>query len=510
MSFAIIAELPLGVYYGGVGDGEVDVLPSPARLHAALLCAAAQGPRARPDGELLAPRDEDAAALRWLEQHPPDGVRLPIYMVNTSPLIAYRKLGLLEKNKERIIGKTAMSVAVAGPYAWTWASEPSAAVRAALSELCGEVSHLGQAQTPVRLSVGDIEPSHHLDPDADLFGGTGLDVDVGVEGRTDALVEDYVQANAVAPTVSADGVRSSEDERCRPVVRAGLAPARYVAPAPAPAGDPWARVLLLPLRSGRSRGWERLRVRWAVALHRALISLIGDGAPTVLTGAYATGVPQPANRVAIQPIDGSLPIAEWNEDRAGFAILLPRDADAADLRLLASAVQTTRLVRGPQGDTAAIDHRNITVRSTAEFWQPPAAGHRRHWVTTPAAVPETRGLRHGPWSLADAVRLSIGLVWRDELIGRGRGEAWYRQVADAAAGRGVQVQAVQRVTDTDLGRFVHKVAAGSVVQPYRAEVTLGDLAGDRTLVAVGQSRHLGGGLLVPCDQPDQPDQGSGS
>jgi CRISPR-associated protein Csb2 len=238
-----------------------------------------------------------------------------------------------------------------------------------------------------------------------------------------------------------------------------------------------------------------------VALHRALISLVGDGAPTVLTGAYPAGAPQPANRVAIQPIDGSLRIPEWNN--AGFALLLPRDADAADLRALASAVQALRLVRIPRVDTVAIDHRNITVRSAADFWQPLAAGYRRHWVTTPAAVPETRGLRRGPWSLADAVRLSVGLVWRDELIGRGRGEAWYRKVTDAAARRGVQVQAVQRVTDTDLGRFVHKVAPGSVVQPYRAELTLGDLSGDRALTAIGQSRHLGGGLLVPCDRSER-------
>lgn len=498
MSFAIIAELPLGVYHGGVGDGEVDVLPSPARLHAALLCAAAQGPRALSDGELLAPCEEDAAALRWLEQHPPDGVRLPMRTVNTSSAIAYRKLGLLEKSKERIIGKTSVSVAVDGPYAWTWGSEPDLGVQAVLRELCGDVSHLGQAQTPVRLTVGDIEPSHRLDPDADLFSGTGVDVDVSVAGRTDVLIDEYVQANAIPPKASADGVRSSEDEQRRPVVRAALAPARYVAPAPIPTTEPWARVLLLPLRSGPPRGWERLRVRWAVALHRALISLVGDGAPTVLTGAYPAGAPQPANRVAIQPIDGSLRIPEWNN--AGFALLLPRDADAADLRALASAVQALRLVRLPRGDTVAIDHRNITVRSAADFWQPLAAGYRRHWVTTPAAVPETRGLRRGPWSLADAVRLSVGLVWRDELIGRGRGEAWYRKVTDAAARRGVQVQAVQRVTDTDLGRFVHKVAPGSVVQPYRAELTLGDLSGDRALTAIGQSRHLGGGLLVPCDR----------
>lgn len=500
MSFAIIAELPLGVYYGGVGDGETEVLPSPARLHAALLCAAAQGPRALPNGDLLTACDEDQAALRWLEQHPPDGVRLPTHSVNPSSAIAYRKLGLLEKNRERIIGKTAGSVAVDGPYAWTWTTTPTAEVRTALRALCADVSHLGQAQTPVRLTVGDIEPSHHLDPDADLFSGTGVDVDVSAEGRTDALVNEYVQANATPPKVSADGVRSKEDENKRPVVRTGLAPARYVDPEPAPSTDPWTHVLLVPLRSHPPRDW--MRVRWAVALHRALISLIGDGAPAVITGAYPPGVPQPANRVAIHPIAGCQ-VAGWNDNAAGFAVLLPRNAEASEVEALASAARTLRLVKGPRGKTVNVDHRAITVRSTAGFWPPPAAGYRRQWVTT--AVPETRGFRSTPWSLADAVQLSVGLVWRDELVGGGgrrRGEAWYRQVADAAAARGVRVRSVHRITDGDLGRFVHKISPDSVVQPYRAELTLGDLAGHRTLLAIGQSRHLGGGLLIPCDRPE--------
>jgi CRISPR-associated protein Csb2 len=30
---------------------------------------------------------------------------------------------------------------------------------------------------------------------------------------------------------------------------------------------------------------------------------------------------------------------------------------------------------------------------------------------------------------------------------------------------------------------------------------LGSLAGERPIVAIGQSRHLGGGLLVPYDLP---------
>ena len=53
MSFAIIAEFPLGTYRGRSADGRVDPLPSPARLHAALLNAAAQGVRAEFDRQLV-------------------------------------------------------------------------------------------------------------------------------------------------------------------------------------------------------------------------------------------------------------------------------------------------------------------------------------------------------------------------------------------------------------------------------------------------------------------------
>ncbi|MFN2495142.1 MAG: type I-U CRISPR-associated protein Csb2 [Pseudonocardiaceae bacterium] len=496
MSFAIIAELPLGVYHGGVGDGEVEALPSPARLHAALLCAAAQGPRAVPGGDLLSPCTGDAAALRWLEQNPPDGVRLPGHTINTASAIAYRKLGLLEKNRERTVGKVAGSVAVDGPYAWTWTTEPPAEVCTALGALCADVSHLGKAQTPVRLALGDIEPSHRLDRQADLFSGAGVDVDVSADGRTDALINDYMQANAVEPKPRTDRVGSSEGEQRRPVVRRALAPVRYVAPAPRPTTEPWSHVLLVPLKSPPRGDW--MQVRWAVALHRAFISLIGDGAPTVITGAYPKGAPQPANRVAIQPVEGAL-VPGWKNNTAGFTVLLPRDADTDDVTALATAAQALRHIKGPKGRMVTVDHRNITIRSAAEFWSPPAPAHHRSWVTI--GVPETRGFRSGPWDLADAVRLSVGLVWRDELVGRGRGEAWYRQITQAVADRGVQVRAVHRITDGDLERFVHKVSPDAVVQPYRAELTLGDLAGDRALVAIGQSRHLGGGLLVPCDRP---------
>ncbi|MDP2350307.1 MAG: type I-U CRISPR-associated protein Cas5/Cas6, partial [Chloroflexota bacterium] len=49
--------------------------------------------------------------------------------------------------------------------------------------------------------------------------------------------------------------------------------------------------------------------------------------------------------------------------------------------------------------------------------------------------------------------------------------------------------------------YVHHVTPEMAVQPYRAALRLGSLAGDRTILAIGQSRHLGGGLLTPLDLP---------
>ena len=47
-----------------------------------------------------------------------------------------------------------------------------------------------------------------------------------------------------------------------------------------------------------------------------------------------------------------------------------------------------------------------------------------------------------------------------------------------------------------------EVNADAVVRPYTACLSLGSLAGPRTIAAIGQSRHLGGGLLIPFDVPE--------
>jgi CRISPR-associated protein Csb2 len=103
MPFAILADLPLGTYRGAGADGRPERIPSVARLHSALLCAAGFGPRAVEHGnDELELDDADGAALRWLEENPPDSVHLPELLINVGRVTAYRDDGTLKKSKDAI------------------------------------------------------------------------------------------------------------------------------------------------------------------------------------------------------------------------------------------------------------------------------------------------------------------------------------------------------------------------------------------------------------------------
>lgn len=498
MSFAIIAQFPLGTYRGHAADGELDHIPSPARLHAALLNAAAQGPRARIEREGLAPSDDDRAALAWVEANPPDALRLPATLVNDAPVIAYRAEGMLGKQAFKVRrDRAAETVALGGPVAWIWNDEPPPPVRDAISDLCGDVSHLGTTESPVVLRVGPVAPTHSLDRAASRFVGAGVDLLIPLPGRSDALEAAHRSAVGVAPTAASDRPKTDETERRSPVPRAALGTARYV-PIEAPRGRaPWANVVLLPVDEDIP---PPARLAWCVALHRALVSLIGDGAPPLITGRYPSGIRRPANRLAIQYLHGSLPLASPLGSRGAFALLVPSGVDPEEMRMLGRAIRSLSELRlsRTRGTRVGVDVRAI---AGDEFWRPVPPRHSRVWVTEPAAVPDSRRVGGASWTLGDAALLSLGLVWRDEIAEPGGGSAWYARLAQAARNRGADVLAARKLVGRDLDRFIHRIAEGTVAQPYRAVLTLGTLGGERTIVAIGQSRHLGGGLLVPLDVP---------
>lgn len=503
MSFAVVAELPLGAYRGLAADGGLDPVPTPARLHAALLCAAAAGPRAVPDGDLLRPNADDAAALAWLEAHPPDGVVLPERTEVRSPVAAFRKEGTLKAEgarssgpKDKVTNRPFIGlVAVNGPFAWTWEQPPPAAVRASLQALVTDVSHLGNSETPARLRLGDETPTHRRDPHADLFTGSGLDLEVAQPGRAVALQVSYVGQQRTAPSAAADRYGTSEQPLPPLPNGARRVPARYVPHTPPPPPAPWAVVHLATLGVRPPRPEQA--VAWAVAAHRALCARLGD-APPLLTGVYPPGAPRPANRVALQFLHGpAAGFAGLDPAATTLLALVPAGADPVEAASVASVMGgLDRLTLGRRGVLVGA-HR---TRSAALFWPAATDTSTRWWTTQVPYVPDTRPPTR-TWTGTDAVQLSVALVLRDRFATPGRGSQRYAALRDAAAGSGTRVLAAERVTVGRLTAYVHRVQAGALVQPLRVVLQTGEELSDTALVALGQSRHLGGGLLIPVGLP---------
>jgi CRISPR-associated protein Csb2 len=506
MPFAILADLPLGTYRGAGADGRPERIPSVARLHSALLCAAGFGPRAVEHGnDELELDDADGAALRWLEENPPDSVHLPELLINVGRVTAYRDDGTLKKSKDAIsIKKLPKSpdagTAVDGQFAWIWRETPPEPVRAALEQLCPDVAYLGTTEAPVRLIAvtgEDFSATHDLEAGAGLFTPGGAGIERPAPGRLAELSEAHRAATGKPPKASSDNWKTDEKSLSPVPGRKATETAWYAPRAAEPAQVPWPEAIVIPTDAAVP---EQERVAWAVAVHRRLIQLIGFGAPPMITGAYPEGVRRPANRVALHFLDDRMPARQRLN---GLVILVPEGADTADLDALRRAAAELTSVRGPGGRIRKLDVNRLQVVAGNNFWEAPAPGAIRLWHTAPPAVPDTRGSRDDEWNFAHAALLSVGFAWKDRLPkSPGRGAAYYRGLAAGASEAGVTVVHAKAIRTTHIGRYVHKINEHAVVRPYTATLSMGDLTGASTIQAIGQTRHLGGGLLVPFDVPE--------
>lgn len=506
MSFSITAELPLGTYRGRVQGQVTDRVPSPARLHSALLAAAGFGPRSEIRDDEWGPCDADVAALRWIEQNPPDAVSVPALHVSEGPAVAYREDGTIESRPGRKmfskLAKRDPVVAVDGPFVWTWTEPPPVPVAAALQALCPDVSHLGSAESPVRLVVSesDVAPTHRLGSDADSFTSLVPRHDVGVArpGRLDELAEAHHRDTA-APTMPSDRTFTKGSSSPVPPRRA-VTTLPYLAVEREPAAVPWSTVLTVPMRMMEGPGAiaERDRVAWAVAAHRALIRILDRDAPPALTGVYPGEAPRPVNRVALHVITADHPVTLPADAHFALAVLIPHDVGSSQTERVSDAVHQLRNLH-PRGREARVIGRP-EVRDGDLFWEPPAPGTHRLWRTSPPAVPDTRG--HRGWTFAHAALLSLGFLFKDRLPRvAGRGEQRDNGMVEAVNTAGAVVLGTEPLRTSRIGDYVHRVHTDAVVRPYRATLHLGDLAPERAVTAIGQARHLGGGLLVPDDRP---------
>ncbi|MCT2587564.1 type I-G CRISPR-associated protein Csb2 [Actinophytocola gossypii] len=502
MPFSVVARLPLGTYRGHRADGSPDQVPSVARLYSALLCAAGFGPRAVPGDDGWEPCDEDVVALRWLEDNPPDEVSVPALRASRRDAVAYRQDGTIRGSRGartlRRLPKQEAVTAVGGPFVWTWREHPPELVVEALRALCPDVPHLGAAESPVVLTVSedDVVSTHRRAADAGVFDhAPGMSVDVPVGGR---LME-LRAAHRAERTGAVGSDRAGTDERSRSVAppRGAVRPARYRDLAVPAAEVPWSEVLVLPLETAVP---ARDRVRWAVAAHRALIRVLDQDAPPVLTGVYPAGARRPPNRVALHLLDASMPVDLPGGGRSALAVLIPRGVSEAERDAVYRAVGAIRALRRGQVVLPVVG--GPEVRAGDRFWREPGVGRVRLWRPDPAAVPDTRGWKG--WTFLHAALLSVGFVWQGTGIARssGRGAQRDEAIVEAVNAAGVAVVDVAAVRSSRPSDFVHHFNEHAVVRPYTATLTLGDLGTLTTVLAIGQSRHLGGGLLVPADHDE--------
>lgn len=499
---AITVRPLLGGVQGHLGAGEPDRIPSPARLFSAFVNAAGQGSAAvERDGQLRL-SEESVAALEWLESTPPSAIRVPAAEWELAAEICYREEGVFEDGKgaSRKVGKPrAHLTSLQDELGWAWDLDAPDAVVETLDALAADISCLGEADTPVVVELKDFEPTHLLSANQSPFvRQAGLQLRIPMPGRLAALEEQYsVAYPKKGPTKNNDKHSWSERPTSeRPTPEA----LRQVTYAPVSAQRPqlpW--VEAFALRVDRPVPVSD-RVRWAVTFHRALVAFLGNDAPSVVTGRYPQGKKRPANRVAIQYVSGP---TMREELRAGaFLVMLPAGVEAAEREALVGALtQMTRLYRGRAGEIGLTFVGSVPAD---EIWLPPMPGMKRLWRTAPAMVPETRRpQRANGWTLKDAALVSIGLVYRDDLqLAKTRGEARYMSIRDQVAKWDVRAVEAHRVADSQVERYVHRTPEHLVAQPCDVVFDMGERLGDQAILAVGQARHLGGGLLHPLDVPE--------
>lgn len=503
-ALAIRATFPLGTFLGHVGDGQRSAYPDTARLHAALLHSAGKGSTAVVRKGDLRPSEAALTALRWLETHAPSAVEHPAMQpVALQSAMSWRAEGVHEAGKpdpaeRKTLKPQSDSTALAGPVGWGWEEDAPDNVVDTIKALCEDVSCLGEADSPVVLEVIGIAPTHLR---------TGLSKELAKRlpgeirltspavGRVAELENAYEQSRPQqAPTPVRDQHSWGQQPGAPSPPRLAVHDVGYVPVNPPPRAQPWTAAIVLHVDGALS---PPDRVRWCVALHRSLAAHLQEARP-VVTGVYPAGAAQPANRVAIHYVESVF--LGRPAGAGGFVVMVPPAAEPTDLAPLELAARSMRrLYVGPEDEMAV---RGVSAINPADFWPPPAAGMRRLWSPVPGLVPETRRQRRREtrWTLEDASLLAVGHLLRDHLDPIATGNR-YRAVVEQVRAWGVEVHDARRIADSRVERYAHKTPTGVVVQPYTAIFDLGDRVGERALFALGQSRHLGGGLMHPVDYP---------
>ncbi len=437
---------------------------------------------------------------------------------------------------------------------WVWHESPSSEIVHTLSLLCNEVPYLGEACSIVELHVHEdyVFPADSQDHVRALstysaltsISKRGWAFPFPKKGRLEDLKQAFAAANPVpkgkkkVPAVSDKEAEQNFLNEYLPLQTEGQA--RYLSPSAQKENAlkaPWTMAFYLEIDEVINKGsanqasndkieWkpeESEFVGWAVALHRFLVKQWGVDPSLALVGKYAPGMNRPANNVSIQIFDSEFKKAygqqlrkEIAEKGPGFLILLPCDMAKTDIQKLHDVC--TR-VKGKtlyySLDKPTLRFGDTTVIDAEHLWKPVAEGMCRYWTVRPMAIAETRPIPDPKgkrkWGVYEALCLALGHVWRDNYVPKtGSGqqpkmsrEERYWNLVDAVRAktsnfRIFSSRAVHRVNMTD---YAHHADSSNVLHGMQALVAISDGADslDCAAMAIGQSRHLGGGFLVPVD-----------
>lgn len=489
------ARFPLGVYIGHRSDKKQDLAPSPGRLHSALLHSAAQGSLGN-NGE---PTAESIAALEWLENHPPTGLLQPEYrLTNKSPeTIVYRKSGTFDTSKGRIQyrskdQKLAGGISVAEGFGYYWDEVPED-IANRITALSEDVGCLGEAHSMVVLEEMEFEPNLWRADNATIFTRDKQEREIAIPGRTRALMNAHKQR--FKAKVNHKFVKTAKPASEIPS-SSGLDSLYYAAAERTLSSDsPWTSAWFFSLDKPVPR---HLRVELSVSIHRKLIAINGNNVSPIITGKYGSqNIAKLPNRLAIQylPEKWSLTIGlEGNN----MVLFIPQGTDEGDLKQIQEAKKIWNVY--VRGFGRIKIHFTGESRSADKFWPEPKRGYTRLWKPLSPVIPDTRrvDLPGVNWTLGDTGLLSLGYIWRNRFSSKKRGQHKYVDIRDQVTAAGAAVHAAHSLP-VRASDYVHRIPEHVVAQPYTAVFDLHGLSDDRTAVMVGQSRHLGGGLLAPFD-----------
>lgn len=548
MSFVISARFLMGLYQGRDSSGEPERYPTPDRLFKALLSVACLN--FGYTGKDCPESEEISESLHWLEGNPPDKMRLPFAIPSDGyGAIAYRDKGFQENDKVKMASSPAMSAyryRSDDALEWIWLDPPSESVARCLENLCEEIPYLGESCSKVHVVAQVCETNTEtpeqrsrtfVRDDATDLGALNSHIFINcpIRGRLEELCGNYKELNS--KKVSKRKVNELTVKETN--LLAEIPEGRFIGSVAyrgegldmhdaATVAPPWDRAILMPVRVISSPvEWQPRQsqtVRWAVAMHRFLIRKWGFGAPATLTGRYMKipGIAQPANNVAIQVLSDSLGkeflsklLPSVHQNVPAFLILIPREMpteDFAELCGICQRSQGSSLYCGHDLETLVFEKVEVLADST--IWQEPAKDRVRFWKPVPFAMAETRAFTDPQgarkWRARESVALSIAHVWRDsfgtqsERTGHWAKEQGYWAAADAVLDDSSPVQIIDAKPTfrTHMEDYAHHVQESNVLRGCNALIRFGeDSPNECCAVAIGQTRHLGGGLLMPVDVP---------